>query len=122
MGAYFSHHASFIFECLLIIIIIHFSSLFHRHPHTNTLLVAVCFAQNRECIGLSFPSNVHHVLGSLIQQVLIKHLDIQADTSLSSWSLYFKSLDQDFSLNFPKLAVFIIKYTLKAHGQSNSNE
>lgn len=58
-------------------------------------------------------SSVHLVLGSLIQQISIKYLYIQADTSLSSWSLYFRSPYQDSY--FPQIGIlFMMKYILKA--------
>lgn len=71
------------------------------HKHTlGRSLPRVKGALNPSTLG-----NIYLVLGSLIEQMLIKHMYVQADAFLFSWSLCCRSLDQDSSLIFPKLAV-----------------
>ena len=82
---HFSHHAPFIFECLLIIVIIHFQT-FKTSTHKHTLSCSL--PRIKDIWDPSTPSNAHLVLGSLIQQILINYLYIQADTSLPSHRAY----------------------------------
>lgn len=67
--------------------------------------VGCSLSRIKDALAPSTPCNIYLVLDSLIQQILIMHLYVQADTSLSSQSLCCRSLDQDSALTFPKLAV-----------------
>lgn len=88
---------------MLIIIIIHFSSVQDSPIQTHS---QYSLPRIKNIPDPSTLSSVHLVLGSLIQQISIKYLCIQADTSLSSWCLYFRSPYQD-SFIFSKLEFFL---------------
>lgn len=74
-------------------------------PQTSTHKRSV--PRVKSALNPSTPGNIYLVLGSLIEQMLVKHMYVQADAFLSSWSLCCRSLEQDSSLIFPKLAVIL---------------